>query len=307
MLTLTVIATKGGVGKTTLAANLGGLLRDVGLRVLLVDADVQPSLTKYFRLSHEAPRGLTDMVINGTLTPECISVAELPPAGYLAKEPDRLTSTGKLDVVASDTRDGRLQDWLSNRLDRLVRISMPIKHEAVSSRYDVVIIDTQGAVGHLQDAAVNAADLLIAPASPDIVSAREFIDGTITMLDRHESTANLGFKVPAVRAVINRTENTKDSRLMSELIREEFMTMRGRVSVLASTVPSAVAFRKAATMQVPVHWVDPARAGDIMHQLMWELIPSLQGLYAPNHRAHGLVGPEAGAALASAPSVSEEQ
>jgi chromosome partitioning related protein ParA len=278
MLTLSVVATKGGVGKTTLAANLGGLLHDLGLRVLLVDADVQPSLTKYFKLSHEAPRGLTELVIRGMLTPECVSVVQLPPGKFMC--------TGTLDIVASDTRNGRLQDWLSNRLDRLVRISLPLKHGSVGARYDIVIIDTQGAVGHLQDAAVNAADLLIAPASPDIVSAREFIDGTLTMLDRHESTANLGFKIPAVRAVINRTERTVDSRVMSDLIREEFMTLRGRVSVLESTVPSSVAFRKAATMQVPVHWIDPHRAGDTMHQLLWELIPSLQGLHAPGHRAH---------------------
>ena len=46
MFTITVVSTKGGVGKTTLAANLGGLLRDIGLRVLLIDADVQPSLTR---------------------------------------------------------------------------------------------------------------------------------------------------------------------------------------------------------------------------------------------------------------------
>ena len=54
-----VVATKGGVGKTTIAANLGGLLADIGYRVLLVDADVQPSLSRYFSLSHEAEQGLT--------------------------------------------------------------------------------------------------------------------------------------------------------------------------------------------------------------------------------------------------------
>jgi chromosome partitioning related protein ParA len=32
-----LISTKGGVGKTTLAANIGGLLADIGLRVLLVE------------------------------------------------------------------------------------------------------------------------------------------------------------------------------------------------------------------------------------------------------------------------------
>ena len=39
MIKLALVSTKGGVGKTTLAANLGALLADMGLRVLLVDAD----------------------------------------------------------------------------------------------------------------------------------------------------------------------------------------------------------------------------------------------------------------------------
>jgi chromosome partitioning related protein ParA len=284
MLTLTVVATKGGVGKTTLSATIGGLLSDMGYRVLLVDADVQPSLSRYFSIAHQAPHGLTEMVMSGVLSPECISHIELPPAKYQGDVSRLNVRGGFLHIVTSDTRDGRLQDWLSNRLDRLVRIRMALKNDRISESYDVALIDTQGAVGHLQDAAVNAADLLIAPASPDIVSAREFVDGTIKLLERHESSANMGYTVPAMKAIINRAENTVDSRTMANLIREQFMEMRGRVNVLNTVVPSAVAYRKAATLQVPVHWVDPVKAGDVMHQLLWELIPSLEGKFTPNHR-----------------------
>ena len=46
MVPIGVISTKGGVGKTTLTANLGGLLADIGFRTLLIDTDVQPSLSK---------------------------------------------------------------------------------------------------------------------------------------------------------------------------------------------------------------------------------------------------------------------
>ncbi|AVS85143.1 ParA family protein [Paracidovorax avenae] len=281
MLTITVVSTKGGVGKTTLAANLGGLLRDIGLRVLLVDADIQPSLTKYFHLCDEAPKGLTSLVQTGVLTPDCISKVQLPPPGYgMAADKVPQTEEGALHLVKSDTRDGRLQDWIAQRLDRLVRLSMPLRQAAVANAYDVVLIDTQGAVGHLQDAAVNAADLLLVPTSPDIVSAREFLDGTRELLDRHESTANLGFKVPQMKAVINRTENTRNSRLMADLIRENFIAMRGRVDVLQTVIPSAVAYRNAATAQVPVHWTDPVKAASYMHELMWELIPNVAGYRA---------------------------
>ena len=279
-----VVATNGGVGKTTIAANLGGLLADIGYRVLLIDADVQPSLSRYFALSHQAEHGLTRMVMMGALTSDCISHIELPPKDFPGNHASLNVQGGFLHVVTSDTRDGKLQDWLSDRLDRLIRIRLAIRNAAVDDQYDIAIIDTQGAVGYLQDAAVNASDLIISPASPDIVSAREFVDGTLKLLDRHECATNMGLAVPAMKAVINRAENTVDSRAMSQLIRQQFMTLRGRVTVLDTTVPSAVAYKKAATAQVPVHWIDPSRAGDTMHALLWELIPALQDKFAPNHR-----------------------
>ncbi len=58
MATVTVCSTKGGVGKTTLTANLGGLLADLGARVLLVDADVQPTLSSHFPVERRSPAGL---------------------------------------------------------------------------------------------------------------------------------------------------------------------------------------------------------------------------------------------------------
>ncbi len=45
----TVANQKGGVGKTTSAVSLGGLLADWGFRVLLVDMDPHGSLTWYFK------------------------------------------------------------------------------------------------------------------------------------------------------------------------------------------------------------------------------------------------------------------
>lgn len=98
-----VVATKGGVGKTTIAANLGGLLADIGYRVLLIDADVQPSLSRYFSISHEAEHGLTQMVMTGSLTPDCISQIELPPADFPGDNRLLNTQGGFLHLVKSDS------------------------------------------------------------------------------------------------------------------------------------------------------------------------------------------------------------
>ena len=289
MLTITVVSTKGGVGKTTLAANLGGLLHDLGLRVLMIDADIQPSLTRYYQLSHQSEHGLSQLVRGGVLSADCISHCKLPPSSYqgrLDKTP--VSEGGQLHIVQSDTRDGKLQDWMATRnpMDMMLRFKRPLQHPNVTHAYDVVLIDTQGAVGHLQDAAVMAADHLLVPVSPDIVSAREFITGTQALLERHECVTDIGMKMAPMWAVLSRTENTTDSRDMSELIRENFINMRGRVSMLETIVPAVVAYRKAATAQVPVHWIDPVKASDTLHGLLWELIPSVAGIYASNHRKY---------------------
>ena len=56
-----IISTKGGVGKTTLTANLGAILADMGQSVLLIDADPQQTLSRYFDITEAAPFGLTQL------------------------------------------------------------------------------------------------------------------------------------------------------------------------------------------------------------------------------------------------------
>lgn len=277
MIVIATVSTKGGVGKTTLTANLGALLADLGMRVLLFDADVQPSLSRFFGVKQRGAAGLTAAMKQGAVTPDCITTLTVPPPGLQRKYPG-LNPAGKLDLVASDAPEGTLQDWLQPRLDRAVRIKMALRTPVLNDAYDVVLIDTQGAVGHLQDAAVLAADMLITPVSPDVLTAREFSSGTLELLDRLEAGANLGFTVPPMKAVLYRTENTSDSRAMATLIREQFLAFRGRVTVLTTSVPSSTVYKRAATAQVPVHWMDPSKAGDTMHRLVWELIPSLDGV-----------------------------
>ncbi|HFC3724451.1 TPA: ParA family protein [Neisseria gonorrhoeae] len=68
---MSAAATKGGVGKTTLIANVSAVLADIGLRVLMIDCDVQPSLSKYYPISHRAPNGIVELLL-GENTEEII-------------------------------------------------------------------------------------------------------------------------------------------------------------------------------------------------------------------------------------------
>ncbi len=89
-----------------------------------------------------------------------------------------------------------------------------------------------------------------------------------------------------MRAVIYRQDRTLDARVIANGIREDFIRLRGRVTVLNTIVPHVKAYKEAATLRMPVHRHEVRRNGvtpsayTVMHELAWELIPSLYGVCA---------------------------
>lgn len=279
MIIVAVVSTKGGVGKTTLTANLGAILADLGMRVLMIDADVQPSLSRYFALQETAPHGLSKLLMSQTASLDCISRVQLPPEGIDASRLPKLNPHGSLDLVLSDAANRELQMWLDDHPMRGAAFSNVLRSPVLADAYDIVVIDTQGAKGALQDAAILAADFCVSPICPDILSAREFISGTVDLHKRLEPARPAG-GIPHLKAVIYKLKATSDARMIADTIRTQFLDLKGRVHVIDTAVPDAVAYQKAATAQLPVHWVDPTKASQIMHKVVWELFPNLQGVYS---------------------------
>jgi chromosome partitioning related protein ParA len=262
-LKVTVTSTKGGVGKTTLTANLGGLLADLGQRVLLVDADVQPTLSSYYPLEHRASLGLSSLITEG-LVEDIIS----------------RTASPQLDLILSDDPEGRLQNWILHTPDGRVRLRYLL--ERFDTNYDFILLDTQGAVGPLQDAAILSADLLVSPIPPEILSAREFARGTVQMLERLRPMAFLGAPLGPLRGLLYRMDRTVDARRIArELQRETYGPSKGAITILDTVIPSTVAYREAATARVPVHRWEPKRRGptpsarEVMLALVAALFPHL--------------------------------
>ncbi len=236
---VTVCSTKGGVGKTTISANISGYAAHLGIKTLLIDADIQPSLSSYFSIPHLAEAGLQKLITTGS-TQGCISK----------------TKYKNLDLIVSDDPEGKLASLILHAADGRMRIKAALDK---LTNYDLVIIDTQGAAGPLQDVAALAATTLLSPVPPEILSAKEFHRGMLSLLERMKPMAMYGLSIAPLFVLPYRVDHTNDAKSILNTVRHSFSKVGG-ISVMETIVSAAVAYRKAATEQAPVHIIDRATA-----------------------------------------------
>ena len=249
---ITVCSTKGGVGKTTLAANLGAILAGTEFRVLLIDADPQPSLSSYYALDQSPDStGLTDLLTSD-------------------KRPvPARTSVENLHIIVSDDPSGSLETQLLYAADGRLRMHTGLQR---IDGYDFAVIDTRGAAGVIVESAALAADICLCPIPPEVMAAQEFIRGTVSLVTNLRSMSAFGISPGALCALIYRYDRTNDTRSVSESIAAAAVIEGTRL--LQSAVPNRVAFREAATLQVPVHAHERSRRNSASARQIMEALRS---------------------------------
>lgn len=264
MRVVSVVSTKGGVGKTTVTANLGGLLADAGLRVLLLDLDSQPTLSSYYALSRKANAGAYELlVLNLATSAQIVS---------------KTVITG-LDLILSNDDQGRLSTLLLHAPDGRVRLRNLLDN--FRTRYDLLLIDTQGARSVLLEMAILASDLALSPITPEMLAARELQRGTLKLLSELEPFRHMGIPPPPLRLLLNQVNSIRvDTRMIIRGLSETFAETT-HISFLDTVVPDRVAYLNAASLGLPVHRIDTHRsrerrspsALETMQALAIELFP----------------------------------
>lgn len=271
MQVVSIVSTKGGVGKTTTAANLGGIAADAGLRVLLLDLDVQPTLSSYFTLSSRAQGGIYELLaFNEQDRSRLVSHTAIDGLHLVLSNDDQ----GHLNTLLLHAPDGRL------RLRNLLSVFRP--------HYDLLLIDTQGARSVLLEMAVLASDLAVSPVTPEILAAREFRRGTVHLMQDIAPYRRLGIAPPPLQLLINRVHPvSRDARLIQHTLYELFSNEPG-IGALNTRIPAIEAYPRAATQALPVHRVEYRRptgrvspaAFDTMRALACELWPAWQPAFS---------------------------
>jgi chromosome partitioning protein len=191
---ISVINYKGGVGKTTITANLAAELAFRGKRVLAIDLDPQASLTfSFFTVDEWREKFESSRTIKKWYDAFIDKDADLNLVSLIA-HPARVNSQmrGKLDLICSHlalinvdlelaTRliGGTERDLRNNYLRVHTRLKQGLESLAADS-YDFVLIDCPPNFNIVTKTAIVASNWLLAPTKPDYLSTLG-----IEQLDKH--------------------------------------------------------------------------------------------------------------------------
>lgn len=185
MKVVSIINYKGGVGKTSLTANLGAELAWRGKKVLLIDLDAQASLTFSFITPED---WINDFAANRTIKSWFDAFEKGKPVDLssFVYEPKRiklkLEGRGKLDIICSHLGLINVDLDLAVKLGGASLAQAKANFIAIHSRlwnglqdqkfaeYDVILIDCPPNFNIVTKTAIVASDYILVPTRPDQLS-----------------------------------------------------------------------------------------------------------------------------------------
>ncbi|TYL42062.1 ParA family protein [Dickeya sp. ws52] len=225
MQVISVISTQGDVGKTTIAANPKGFVADAGLRILLLDLDMQPTQPSYYEMISHAPGGIDELLAFNRQD--------------LGKTVSRIT-INRLDLLLSNDDYPHLYTLLLHAPDGRLRLHNLLLVSVFQPHYDLVVIDAQGVRTVLLELELLMWQQAISPVTPEIPTATpaeqvgiHILDTRISAIEVFPRAATLC--LPAHRIDAYQTRFTREimCHLATELFpqwHEPFIEVTGKTS-----------------------------------------------------------------------------
>ncbi len=240
---------KGGVGKTTTAVTLGGLLAQRGQRTLLVDTDPHGSMTTYFRYSPDELALSAYSLFEGR---------DVDPA--LLIKPTRFDH---LQILPASMALATLDRQLGAKSGMGLVLKRALGQ--LSERYDYVLIDCPPMLGVLMVNALAACDHLVMPVQTEFLALKglERMVGTLAMIMRSK-----GLDIPRTIVPTMFDRRTRASAETLRLLKERFADDLWR-----RVIPVDTQFREASRAGVPLSMMMPeARGVGAYQRLLSDLV-----------------------------------
>jgi chromosome partitioning protein len=234
---------KGGVGKTTLSANLGGAWARLGRRVLLVDNDPQSSLTQ----------GLFGPEATGAMDPAATIASVYDGTCATAEQAVRATPFPGLALLAGSQVAARYNNGAPHEEPWERQTALVDALAELGHGYDRVLIDCPPNLNLCSWAALAAADAVLVPVQPEdygaqgLPAVRESIEMVRQTINPRLRVLGLVISMISPRRAIH--------RLYLETLRERYGP-----EVCEAMIPEAPEVAEATMLRKPVSWHKPKGA-----------------------------------------------
>lgn len=196
---------KGGVGKTTIAINLGAALSKRGNEVLFIDLDPQGHGTEGVGLESEYTKEDTN------LSEVLLDLEKLDRVNDLVVEGE------EYDIIPSNVDMFNLEPQLITAVRNKERLAMALDH--LERPYDYVLIDCPPHLGNLTDNALLASKNILIPALAEGTSVRALeilLDQIMTLEQAYE------VEIKKLAVVANRVNPDNQAKEMMEWFNKAF-------------------------------------------------------------------------------------
>jgi chromosome partitioning protein len=245
---------KGGVGKTTTAVSLSGLLAQNGYTVLMIDMDPHGSLTSYFGYNPDTVEG---------------SVYKLFYADKLHEIRSLVSETGveRLYLIPANPALATLDRQLGvrNSIGLVIARSLGL----LTPSYDYVLIDCPPMLGILMVNALAACHHLIVPVQAEHLALKG-LERMVRTLDMMSRSRNVSIPYTVVPTMYDR--RTRESGTSLERLRETYSD-----HLWPEVIPVDTKFREASRARLPIaHLFPRARGAQAYAMLLGSLLHSDQ-------------------------------
>lgn len=232
---------KGGVGKTTTAITLAGLLSQAGYRTLLMDADPHGSLSVYLGNDPDVTQGGLYQLFHDVDTLTTASVRNIV----------LHTDYENIDIMPASSSMAALDRQMGARGGMGLVFSKALK--LISDDYDFVLIDCPPLLGILMVNALAVCDELLVPVQTEFLALKglERIVHTLNMIMQ---SRNEVLRYTVIPTLYDR--RTKASRGALEALQEQYPD-----TLWPGVIPVDTQFREASRLGMPLSMMAPETRG----------------------------------------------